>query len=569
MNNISSSGKKYLKFGIMCRDYTFQAWQAQAIRDLISGGHQPMLLIMDDHSPDKSALFDRLQTYPYSHLLYRQYMHHCFRPEAKKMVSLADELRNIPVIRCQTINENFSQYFFPSDISVIREYELDFILRFGFNIIRGDILDAAEYGVWSFHHDDEQKYRGGPPGFWEICFDDPVNGAVLQRLTNRLDAGIILKKGFFKTLFHSYAAHIDRLFFETAPWPLQVANDIIYCGYDSLFREESSSAARIYRTPHNWTMLKFFYKRFRNKITFYCDDLFKAEEWNISIVRMDRQQLFEQDGLVNGGFLPIPVRHTYLADPFVFERNGQLEIMCEEYDYKLSKGIITRFSFDPVTRVVSSRRPAIKEPWHLSYPYILESGGQVYCIPESAGSRQVNVYRLDSETDLFVHFKTILEGIDAVDPTLFQYQELWWLFFTRKHLSDTHLFAYYANDLFGEYKPHNNNPLKTDVCSARPAGAPFIIAGELHRPAQDCSVTYGERVAVNKIIKLDPWHFEEETVKYIEFVKDKEKRMKYHKGLHTISLSGEYIIFDGKRFIFDRYHLWNKITLKLRRIFNL
>jgi len=43
------------------------------------------------------------------------------------------------------------------------------------------------FGVWSWHHGDEDKYRGGPPAFWEIVNADPVTGALLQRLTERLD----------------------------------------------------------------------------------------------------------------------------------------------------------------------------------------------------------------------------------------------------------------------------------------------------------------------------------------------------------------------------------------------
>jgi len=86
------------------------------------------------------------------------------------------------------------RYFNAEDVATINKKDLDFILRFGFNIIRGEILNAARYGVWSFHHDDERKYRGSPPGFWELYYRDPVTGSILQRLTDRLDGGIVLKR---------------------------------------------------------------------------------------------------------------------------------------------------------------------------------------------------------------------------------------------------------------------------------------------------------------------------------------------------------------------------------------
>ena len=67
----------------------------------------------------------------------------------------------------------------------------DVLVRFGFGIVKGPMLDLPTHGVWGFHHGDEEKFRGGPPGFWEIMHDDPVTGAVLQRLTEKLDAGRI------------------------------------------------------------------------------------------------------------------------------------------------------------------------------------------------------------------------------------------------------------------------------------------------------------------------------------------------------------------------------------------
>ena len=40
--------------------------------------------------------------------------------------------------------------------------------------------------------------------------------------------------------------------------------------------------------------------------------------------------------------------------------------------------------------------------------------------------------------------------------------------------------------------------VKTDVRSARPAGTPFVYQGELYRPAQDCSRTYGGSIVIHR-----------------------------------------------------------------------
>ena len=59
----------------------------------------------------------------------------------------------------------------------------DLILRHDFNIIKGEILNSSKYGIWSFHHGDTSKYRGGS-GFWEIINNEPTTGVTLLKLNN-------------------------------------------------------------------------------------------------------------------------------------------------------------------------------------------------------------------------------------------------------------------------------------------------------------------------------------------------------------------------------------------------
>jgi len=132
----------------------------------------------------------------------------------------------------------------------------------------------------------------------------------------------------------------------------------------------------------------------------------------------------------------------------------------------------------------------------------------------------------------------------AVDPTLVFYRDRWWLFFTERKHSNTHLCLFHSPDLEGEFLPHRLNPVKTDVRSARPAGTPFIHEGILYRPAQDCSVTYGGRIAVNRVLKLTPDEFLEETVRHLE----PPAGSIYRQGIHTISKAGDFTLIDGKRY---------------------
>ena len=67
----------------------------------------------------------------------------------------------------------------------------DVVVRFGFGLLTGDILDATEYGVLSFHPADIRKYRGlGAPQAW--LDGQPRVGLTLQRLSETVDGGEIV-----------------------------------------------------------------------------------------------------------------------------------------------------------------------------------------------------------------------------------------------------------------------------------------------------------------------------------------------------------------------------------------
>jgi methionyl-tRNA formyltransferase len=69
---------------------------------------------------------------------------------------------------------------------------VDVVFRFGFGILKGEILTAPDYGVLSFHHGDIRTYRGAPTHVWEFLNDEPTSGVTLQQLTETLDGGRIV-----------------------------------------------------------------------------------------------------------------------------------------------------------------------------------------------------------------------------------------------------------------------------------------------------------------------------------------------------------------------------------------
>ena len=550
-----------LRFGIMCNGWALQVWQVKAIQILTEKGSEPVLLIFNDVPQEPVKVWNQLVHYPYKNLLYRLFLRFCHHPASKKTVDMQDAFHHIPLIKCCPAKIKHSEYFSESDVAFIKDQHLDFILRFGFNIIRGKILNAARYGVWSFHHGDEQQFRGGPPGFWEIYRERPVTGAILQRLTDRLDAGIVLRKGYFKTIRHSWSGSVDELFMETARWPAQVATDLKNNVNLSWEDDPSTTTAPIYKNPGNLQMIGFVLRLTASRLRFHWNSMTKAEKWNIGLIKTPLQNFLEYPSKETPTWLLSPRSHQYAADPFVMPDQNCLRIFYESYDYRTGKGNISTIKFDPVNGRVAPPTIALEREYHMAYPFLFESDGKWYCVPESAQNHTIDLYLWDVATEKIVFIKTLIHDIDAVDSTVFKHDAYWWLFCTYKSLSDTHLFVWYSDELSGPYTPHHNNPVKTDVRSARPAGPPFTVNGSLMRPAQDCSHVYGGRINIQKIVRLTPSEFEETQLQTIEPFYGTA----FPKGIHTMLGAGKYTVIDAKKYVFDRWNFIRQLKMKINR----
>lgn len=90
--------------------------------------------------------------------------------------------------------------------------ECDVVVRFGFGLIEGRILEEPEYGVLSFHASDIRNYRG--LSTTERFLDGATEaGATLQQLTEDVDGGRIVAEGTVDlTGAHSWEAQRERIY---------------------------------------------------------------------------------------------------------------------------------------------------------------------------------------------------------------------------------------------------------------------------------------------------------------------------------------------------------------------
>lgn len=540
---MSTEGK--LRVGLLCNGDVWHRWQQQVLIELQKvDGVEIVLCVKPTLENDARSVFTRLRKASWNTLLYRQYRRSGFGSVGMKQVTMVDTLRSIPQLECAVRVEKGAEYFASEDLDRIREYKLDVILRLGFNILKGDILNIPKYGVWSFHHGDEEKYRGGPPGVWEIMKDDTTIGTVLQRLTERLDGGYILKKGYYPVIHHSLAETVDGPLMDSAIWPAQICRRLLMGQKDAAVGELSDSSAPIYRYPSNGTFIHFRLKTWRNRLKFHRRDLNKHEEWNIGILYHPITEYLKDRPNMNVRWLPNPAHGSFRADPFGFIKNNELIVLYEKYDHSTGKGVIARVR-PKRDNILKRSKTILDDGEHLSYPFVIDRNGEIFVVPESFLSSKVVLYRLSEDLNTLELKATLLEE-PLLDPTIIQYDGLWWLMGTLPPHTNNSLYIYYSKELEGPYTPHQMNPVKSDIRNARPAGTPFIHEGNLYRPAQDSSETYGGRIILNQVVQLDTKDFREIAVKELAPVSGSS----YGQGLHTISAVGDGItLIDGKRFV--------------------
>ncbi|HNQ21940.1 MAG TPA: hypothetical protein PKK06_02490 [Phycisphaerae bacterium] len=547
-----TTNKPRLRFGIICNRPVLQEWQARCLMHLLAVEGVELALVIRKHAPPsppptlRHRIENQLRSWTSLWHLYNRFLANMRRSKAGRRVDVSRLLSGVPTIDCEVVTKGkYSQYFRDEDIGAIRGYELDFVLRLAPGILRGEILTAARYGIWSYHHGDMEKYRGGPACFWEIYHGDPLTCGTLQRLTERLDAGVVLYKGVFATVRESYLHNWSTVLLASAEWPARVCRDILSGNAAYLDQAPCHTVAPVFRDPSNGQVVRFAGRIMRNRLRAIWKAMFRGEQWNVGIIDRPIHTLLDATCPLTVRWLPTRTRNRFLADPFAVRRAGVTTIFAEDFDYAKNKGAISVVEADD--KGFTDPRTVLALPVHLSYPCVFEWEGHVYCVPETSQAREISLYKIESLPDQWSRITTILRDIGGVDATVFQHDGRWWLLCTTTDSGTrTTLYGWHASCPTGPWIPHAANPLKTDVRSSRPAGTPFVHEGQLYRPAQDCSRTYGGAVVLNRVTRLTPTEFAETPATVITA----DPAWAFPHGVHTVCAAGDQTVIDGKRNIF-------------------
>lgn len=516
-----------IRVGLLIDEFAIPYWEYKMIGAIKAGNYADIVLVVrkKQPAPPNRSLFAKLKR-NINVILFKLYLKAENRfskpePDAFEEKDLRDFIQGVPVIETACIEKKFSDYLPEEDIRAISGYNVDVFIRMGFRILRGDILKTAKFGIWSYHHGDNHLYRGGPAGYWEYLKREKQVGSVLQILTEDMDGGEILYRSW-SSVESSARKTLNNFFWKTARFIPRKLQELHELGDTAFMQQVQSSNGHLhfysgknYTTPGNRSFLKLFIPLFWQKLRRKCWKLFNYEQW-IMLYAFGKQDAPSTSVYRYKQILPPGDR--YWADPCVVYENGKHYIFFEEviYDKKGEKG---HLCVSEISRDGTLTPPVeiLKRPYHLSYPFVFKHEGQYYLIPESEANNTVEIYQAAEFPHKWEFKMNLMEGLKAVDPTLYYKDNRFWLFVNIMEMEGAsyseELFLFSSDTLLSrDWKAHPQNPIVSDVRSARPAGKIFEHEGKLYRPSQDCAGRYGYATVISEITTWNDKVYREQKV---------------------------------------------------------
>jgi hypothetical protein len=199
---------------------------------------------------------------------------------------------------------------------------------------------------------------------------------------------------------------------------------------------------------------------------------------------------------------------SFVADPFMIQANNAWHMFFEVKNILTKKGEIGLAVSENGTNW-TYRQIVLTEPFHLSYPYVFESDGEYYMIPETLGAKCIRLYKA---MDFPTHWVPVAKLIDGsfADPSIFYLANRWWMFACAAPYDHDVLCLFRADTLFGPWIEHPQSPVvRNDARIGRPAGRVVIWNGRVIRYAQDCYPKYGGKVRALEILELTATSYRE------------------------------------------------------------
>jgi len=541
-----------LRIGLLMDSFDVPAWAYVMLEKMIKSNYGTIeLIVLNDIKKEKRNLFttvvyNRKKLFYIIYCLFENKLFKC-KPDAFERMDSKIILAGIPTIKVRPRQSSYLDLIENEDIIKIKSFNIDVFIRLGFRVLSGEILTSSRFGIWSYPRDDDQNFNNRPLGFWEVFKKQLVTETTLRILTKELDKDIVIYRSYSSTDHLFVNRNRNKCYWKSLSFLPRKLEELYQLGEEQFFDKvgkyntsTANSFIKKYTTPTNIEMAKLLYKHWLKIFKDFFNSIFYLKQWFLLFnLEKDLENQFKKFKCI------IPPKDRFWADPYVVFKDNLYYIFIEEFILKHNKGHISFLIMDE-NGIYKKPLTIIDKPYHLSYPFIFEWKDDYYMIPESMKNKSIEIYKCKEFPGSWEFSMKLMENISAVDTSLFYYQEKWWLFTNIKEndgaSESDELFLFSSdNPLSDSWKPHPKNPIISDVRKARSAGKIFLKNGNIYRPSQDCSRTYGYAVKINQIIKLNDTEYEEIEVDSVE-----PNWGKNITALHTFNKENKLTILDGQ-----------------------
>jgi hypothetical protein len=465
-------------------------------------------------------------------------------------VDCADLFARVPNLPGQS-DASGALSFPESTMAALRALDPDVILHCAPGPVPEVLAPLARFGVWSVHLGEPNAPRSEAPCFFEVR-----DGRLLSSAALLMHGG---PTGGVHVLTHAQVATEHSLFrSKNCVRPTLVALTFVIRKLHELHERGWGEFAQSLvavppvppsvpderDNPSNRDIVKFLAPRLARRVVHLVRRPPMTFHWRIALRTGSPRTLIEDASAERLAAFRwvLPPKGGYLADPFLWRRQGRLWLFCEELTYSERKGALSCMEVLPDGGLSESVR-VLSRPYHLSYPAIFEAEGEMFMVPETVGSGCVELYHAVDFPYSWVKVRDLFP-IRAVDSTPFVFEGRIWLFVSAIDPAEAsyHLLLFHAERLDGPWTMHPSSPLSLDVRYARSAGAIVSHNGKLYRPSQDCAPYYGHRLNFHEITRLDTRGYQERLVQEVD-----PDAWPGLRGVHTYAVCGDVEVIDGQK----------------------
>lgn len=435
----------------------------------------------------------------------------------------------------------------PGELSSrLRELNPDIVVDLSSAALRGEFCAIPRYGFWRFHFGDSRRYPDGSGFLREIIDGEALTAVELHNIaTDRAFDDVLCRAEFSTEPYPSRLMNRLGPVWSAQHFVIQQLWKLHTVGRAAPRNRVRSTSMRVNGRagclPSGASIALWLSGKIARRLRGEGKIVNQALTWRLAIRKraVPLHVNTGKDALTGFRWLPTARGHSW-ADPRLFSHDSSNWLFFEQLQNGLTKGEIWcgRLGQDGS---LSEVRPCLRQPYHLSYPQLLEEQGEIFLIPESEEAGGVDLYRARQFPDDWV-FERRLIGLPCVDPTVFRWRDRWWMIVSPQNVKGVAAISWLfsAPQLTGPWLVHPAGPVAVSAENARGAGPIFSYESKLIRPSQDCGLSYGRALIFNEILSLDGEGYAENVIARVDAGWKRGLA-----GVHTYSRLDDWEVIDG------------------------